>query len=409
MSALSAAPRGGAPGGAARQDDLRRHNLGVVLRTVADAADPPSRADVAARTGLTRGTASVLVEQLLELGLVEQLSPVATRRAGRPSVPIRLARGSWVGVGVEVGVTSLAVRVVDLARDVLVDRVHAGDLRGRAPAEVLDRVAALAGDAVVHCRARGARVVGAAVALPGLVDAGERVLRTAPNLDWNDIDLRPLLDAPPFAGLPITLCGNEAQLAARAELSGTPGAGRPADFVLVSGEVGIGGALVIDGQVLAHGRGWAGEVGHTTVDPSGRACRCGARGCLEAYAGRGTVMTAAGLDVLDPVERLLDLLAASDRRAGRAVQDAGRALGLALAQVANVVDVQEMRLGGFLAALHPWLEQPVLEQLAAHVVAAPWSRHRVVAATAGPGAALTGAVLTVLDRLLADPLAFTGR
>ncbi|MGL5908808.1 MAG: ROK family protein, partial [Phycicoccus sp.] len=392
------------------------HNLGVVLRTVVDAATPPSRAAVALSTGLTRATASRLVDRLLDLRLLEELETVPTRRAGRPAVPLAPARGTWTAIGVEVGATHLGVRVVDLAHDVHHEQVHREDLRGSDPTEVLDRVALLAADAVAAVTGPaggegGSRVVGAALALPGLVDQRARALRAAPNLGWRNVPLAPLFETRALSGLPILLCGNEAQLAARAELA----AGPPLDaestpsFVLLSGDVGIGGALVVDGRVLAHGRGWAGEVGHTTIDPDGPPCACGARGCLEAYAGRRVVMTGAGLDVLQPVASLLARLDAGDRAAHDAVGRAGHALGLAAAQVANVVDLEEVRLGGFHAELTGHLAAPVLDQLDTHVLAAPWSRHRVTAAAAGPGAALTGAALAVLDRLLADPLAFSAR
>ncbi|MGL5816344.1 MAG: ROK family protein, partial [Phycicoccus sp.] len=229
--------------------------------------------------------------------------------------------------------------------------------------------------------------------------------------------LAPLFDAAALSGLSILLCGNEAQLAARAELDAGPqldedpglDAGATSSFLLLSGDVGIGGALVVDGKVLAHGRGWAGEVGHTTIDPDGAPCACGARGCLEAYAGRRVVMAGAGLDILQPVTALLARLDAGDQAAHDAVTRAGRALGLAAAQVANVIDLEEVRLGGFHAELAGHLASSLLAQLDSHVLAAPWSRHRVVSAAAGPGAALTGAALTVLDRLLADPVAFAAR
>ena len=122
---------------AARQGSLREHNLGIVLREVLDAAatgaPPPSRADVASATGLARATVSALVDRLVASGLVAELEPVPTLRAGRPAVPLAAPSGTLAALGAEVNVDYLGVRVVDLARTVLVERVVHGDYRGSDP------------------------------------------------------------------------------------------------------------------------------------------------------------------------------------------------------------------------------------------------------------------------------------
>ena len=98
-----------------------------------------------------------------------------------------------------------------------------------------------------------------------------------------------------MAGL-VPRIGNEADLAARTVAESVPG--RPSDlsdFVYLSGEIGIGGAVVVDGRGMAGRHGWAGEIRHVTVDPDGPACPCGSTGCLERYAGKEAILTSAGL------------------------------------------------------------------------------------------------------------------
>ena len=127
-------------------------------------------------------------------------------------------------------------------------------------------------------RSTVSRLVGAGLALPGIVSADSGRLLLAPNLGWADVDARALLGPAAVGGLTLRV-GNEADLAARTIASPAPGRpGHLADFLYVSGEIGIGGAAVVDGRVMGGRHGWAGEIGHVCVDPTGPTCGCGSTG-----------------------------------------------------------------------------------------------------------------------------------
>ncbi|GGC05060.1 ROK family transcriptional regulator [Cellulomonas carbonis] len=393
----------------ARQASLRRHNLGLVLRHVVDAPVAPSRADIAAATGLTRATVSALVDRLVAARLVAELPPVAAQRAGRPAVPLRAASGTVLAVGLEVNVDYLGARVLDLAGDVVAERVEHDDFRGSDPAEVLRRLDALGSGLVAPHEADGATVVGSALALPGLVDRVTGPLRVAPNLGWRDVDVVGLLgrDAAHAPWL-----GNEANLAARAEararrLAPDDGA---SSFVYVSGEVGIGAAIVLDGAIFPGRHGWSGEVGHTVLDMDAAdatapvsAARGHRPGTLEAYAGQDAILARAGLPADASVEDLRRSADAGDARTLEALEVAGRALGVALANVVNVVDVEQVVLGGTHAVLVDHLREPLERELARGVISAPWSPVAVDVARAGPYPALSGAALSRLHAVVEDP------
>lgn len=400
-SSSAASPRYGRDAHAARAGGLRRHNLSLVLRQVLDAPAPVSRADIAARTGLTRATVSGLVDRLVAAGMVSELPPSTPRRAGRPAVPLVPARGTLAAIGLEVNVHYLGARAVDLAGDVLADHVLVSDFRHSSAEAVVARLAELARTVVEGQVGRGVRVVGAGIALPGLVDRDSGLLRAAPNLGWHDVALDAVLARPPFDSLAVVELGNEANLAAEAEARGHPDP-RPS-FVYVSGEVGIGGAIVNEGRVYQGRRGWSGELGHTTVEPSGPVCACGSHGCLEQYAGKNALMSGAGLDPLLPVEHLVERLDAGEERARSAVTRAGWALGIALANVINLVDVEEVVLGGIYAPFAEHLTPAIFAEVSTRVLSAPWSRPWVRPVTDGQAAARTGAALSVLRTVVADP------
>ena len=396
-TAHPAPPTGAA---ASRQHTLRERNLSLVASAVYEATTPPSRADVAAATGLTRATVSTLVDRLVAGGLLAELPPVVAQRAGRPAVPLQPARRTLVGLGLEVNVDYLGVRALDLVGDVVAERVVTGSLHDSDPGEVLARLRGLAAGAIAELEGAGMRVAGARLALPGLVDARGARLEVAPNLGWSSVEPVPELDLRAGDGSPLDVeVANEAKLAALAELAGDV----PSSFLYVSGDVGVGAGIVVDRQLFLGQRGWNGEIGHVVVDPAGPRCSCGATGCLEQYAGKEVLLRGAGLPASAPVHAVVDLLRDGDDAALATVQRAGRALGSALATFVNLVDVSTIVLGGTYAELFGWVGHVVAGVVEERALAAPFAPVDVRPAAAGPHAALTGGAREVLRAVVADP------
>jgi len=384
----------------ARQGSIRNANLALLYGLILDAPAPLSRAALAAATGVTRATASALADALLEAGLVAEVSPPPATGAGRPAAGLVPAADGPAGLGLEINVDYLAACVMDLTGAVRATVISPGDQRGRAVAEVLGDLAALARQAEAKA---GLTVAGAAVAVPGLVEAPHGRVRRAPNLVWQDVEigaeLRRLLPDTPFE----PVIGNEADFAALAEAHGAPDGGADdsddaddshgadgadgrsgvlTDFLYVSGEIGVGAGVILDRELFRGARGWAGEIGHVTVEPGGAPCRCGARGCLE---------TVAGLEAL--------------RRDGP--EAAASALGRAASAAVNLLDLPAVVLGGAyalpeFAALVPGVEKALAE----HVVSARWAPVAVYVSRRGTAAAVTGAATAVIRRVHADPAAW---
>ncbi|TNU74061.1 ROK family transcriptional regulator [Miniimonas arenae] len=377
-SARDASPRGRRD--AARQGALRTHNLALVLEHVAR-AEPLSRAEVAERAGLTRATVSSLVELLLAARILEWSPSTTARTVGRPAAPVRLARGTLAGLGLEVGANHLAAVVVDLTGARLAQREVRGDFAAPSPADTLARLATLASLTWQQAAAQhpGLTLLGVEVAVPGIVRDG--VVLDAPRLAWVDVPaeaivraaLRDARGADASDEIPVAV-GNEASLAAVAEAHARGGA----SFLYLSGGIGVGGAHVVDGRVQGGAHGFATELGHLTVDPAGPRCRCGATGCLEQYVGAQAL-------------------------ARTPLPEAGWALGVALAAAVNLLDVETLVLGGTLAPLLPQLRAPLEAELATRVLAYPWARPALDAARVHDLPSLQGAALGPVLAVLADP------
>ncbi|MGW3910405.1 ROK family protein [Streptomyces sp. NPDC005070] len=381
------------------QQGMRRRNLARVMHTVGDEG-PLSRAAVASHIGLTRAAVSTLVDELIRTGLLEELGPERPGRVGRPGSALAVSGHGPAGIGAEVGVDHLSVCAVDLRGTVRARAVRHGTNRGRPARPVVQELTALIRQVVAEADREGLWPAGLAVAVPGLVARDARTVVRAPNLDWHDTDLGELLPAE----WPLTV-GNEANFGALAEL--WLGEATPRDFLHVSAEIGIGAAVLVDGQLLLGTRGFAGELGHVPVRPEGPECPCGGRGCLEQYAGEEAVLRAAGLEPGEDRVGLLSRRAADgDPDVRRALRDAGTALGIALTGAVNLLDPETVVLGGALAGLAPWLLPSLEEELAQRTAgpACPVSVSRL--GSEGP---LLGAAHSVVRAVLDDPAAVAGR
>jgi predicted NBD/HSP70 family sugar kinase len=375
------------------QQGMRRRNLARVMHTVS-AEGPLSRAAVASHIGLTRAAVSTLVDELIRSGLIEELGPERPGRVGRPGSALAVSGRGPAGIGAEIGVDHLAVCAVDLRGQVRSRVVRYAANRGRSPEPVIAELTSLVHQVVAEAEAEGLWPAGLAVAVPGLVARDARTVVRAPNLDWHDTDLGTLLPE----DLPLTV-GNEANFGALAEL--WLGDSTPHDFLHVSAEIGIGAALVVDGQLLRGTRGFAGELGHVPVRPDGPRCPCGGRGCLEQYAGEEAVLRAAGLEPgEDRVGLLAEHAAEGDEDVRGALREAGEALGIALTGAVNLLDPEAVVLGGALAGLAPWLLPSLRDELARRTAgpACPVSVSRL--GSEGP---LLGAAHSVVRAVLDDP------
>lgn len=391
MTAPLHRPRAGTPD---NQQGMRRRNLSRVLHAVA-AEGPLSRAAVAGRIGLTRAAVSTLVDELIRAGLLEELGPQRPGGVGRPGSALAVSGQGPAGLGAEVGVDHLAACAVDLRGEVRARAELRGGNRGRAPGPVLDDLAALVRQVTEEAAAEGLRPAGLSVAVPGLVARGTHTVVRAPNLDWHDTDVAALLPCE----VPLRV-DNEANFGALAEL--WLAADSPADFLHVSAEIGIGAALVVDGQLLRGTRGFAGELGHVPVRPDGPACPCGGRGCLEQYAGEEAVLRAAGVAPgADRVSLLAERAEAGDAATRSALRDAGTALGIALTGAVNLLDPRAVVLGGALSRLAPWL-LPSLESELTGRTATP--SDGVAVSRFGSDGPLLGAAYSVVRAVLDDPM-----
>lgn len=364
-------------------EDLRRRNTAAVLRSLRHEG-PATRTELARRTGLAKATVGTIVGTLADGGHVQEVDATPGMR-GRPGRPVVLTGSAVVGLGLEVNVDYVSAVAVDLGGAVRLEETVPAE--GRDPYAVL---VDLAQEVEATLLGLGADVVGATVAVPGLVDQGRGVVAMAPNLHWEKRPLaRELADV---TGLDVTV-ENDANCAALAEArrGATVGLGQS---VYVTGTVGIGAGVISGGVIVRGTSGFAGEVGHIPLGDPAAQCGCGRHGCWEASVGLRALLAAAGVDERGtPLEsaQAIAVRASEDAAVADALAGIGEVLGRGLATVANILDPDAVVLGGCFVPLAPYLIPSATRTAQSRLTSAPYAPLDLRLSTLGLGAAAAGA------------------
>ncbi len=370
-----------------------------------------SRANIAEAVGLTKATVSSLVSELMARGLLSERGRASVTGVGRPGRLVALSGETVVGLGLEINVDYLAACVLDLTGGVRYERFLRHENRDVPVRTVLDALGELGRSALSEAGAERLIPVGATVAAPGLVETGSGTLLVAPNLGWSGTPLRAEVASRLQRPHLYVTVENEANLAALGEL--WQGHGREwRDFIHISGEIGVGAAIVVDGELLRSGSDLGGELGHVQVDPGGAECPCGSRGCLERVVGQEALLNMSRLDAevgtsIGVPDGGVRLLVESAERGDQATLDAlvkaGRALGLACGAAVNLLAPNTVVLGGIFAPLFDWLVSPLREELEERAFVARFSDLTIVRSELGAAAAVKGAASLTLRDVCADP------
>jgi predicted NBD/HSP70 family sugar kinase len=342
-----------------------------------------TQAELARATGLAPATVSNIVRELTGSSLVE-----ADPGSGRRGSAVRLARGAGLVAGVDFGHSHVAVAVGDLTGHLLAEE-------RRHLAAGHDHVKALgvAGSMLDAMVAAHGPVRHVGLGLPAPV-TDDLVRSSSIFPGWEDVDTRTAAEQQ--FGLPVHV-ENDANLGALAEHRHGVGRGHDSSvFVKISS--GVGAGIIIDNKLFHGAGGTAGEIGHLTLDDQGPLCRCGSRGCLEAYTSTETVLAmmagqlpAAGLDEV--------LAAARSGHVGaqRALEDAGLHLGWGLASIVNLLNPAIVVVGGDMARAGELLLESARVGMRRHALDSV-ALTPVLASELGERASLVGAVLLAAER-----------
>ncbi|EWM17960.1 glucokinase [Kutzneria sp. 744] len=385
--------------------DLRRHNRSTLLSKLFFDG-PLSRHELSQLTGLSAATVSNVTAELVEDRLIVEAGLVESD-GGRPRVLLRVDPKYAHVVGIDVGETGVKVELFDLS----MTRLAAADLQLNSiepdPAEVVARTAEGLRQVIETADVTESSVLGVGIGVPGTVEKGTRTLVHAQTIGWDAVPLPSMLRDQGIR-LPLFL-DNGAKTQGQAEMWFGAGRGaRHAVIVLVGS--GVGAAVITDGQTYAGYSSSAGEWGHTTIVYGGRQCRCGARGCLEAYVGAEGILdryrkARGGRGAVDTDEQaaLAALVAAADssKIAAKVLDDTAGYVGAGIANLVNLFNPERIVIGGWaaLAMGGQWLDV-VKKSTAEHALRHAYEQTSIELCQLGPDAVAVGAATLPVAALL---------
>ncbi|MEM1284014.1 MAG: ROK family transcriptional regulator [Pseudomonadota bacterium] len=349
------------------QRETSRHQVLDAIRNAGRIA----RIDIAKRTQVSPATVTAITSELLGAGLIEEIEPevgrVAVKR-GRPRVALRICGNAHLIAGIKISDKAAIAILVDF------DGNTVGHLETPLPSPVLEPdafvelIRRVLDEATKKEGRRLSDISGLGIGLAGLVDAKRNFVHWSPSLSERNVELGLALNrALPFP----SFVDNDANLVAMAEQQFGLGRGE-SDFIVITIEQGVGMGIVINNAIYRGERGCGAEFGHAKVQLDGALCRCGQRGCLEAYVGDYALLREASIrNSVQPENDLAELhrQAQNGDEMARSVFDrAGRMFAMGLANVINIFDPKLIILSGEQMAYDFLYSDDVLERVWASIV-----------------------------------------
>lgn len=375
---------------------IRRINATRVFHAIRRAPGI-SPQDLSKTTGIDLATISIILSTLEQGGLIIRTLRSRTGKSGRPNSVLSINEAAGILAGVSIDITKIQVVLCSYAGTILAQTSRPGSLEID---DVINTVMTSILSLLEQVESSRDRLTGVGVGIAGLVGLDGR-LALAPAFDWHDIDFGGLLSS--RLGVPVHL-ENDIKAAANAEsLFGAQT--QEADFIYVSGRMGIGGGFYLSGGLYRGPYGMAGEVGHMKLIPGGRQCTCGGRGCFETYVSEKAIfdnLRASGLHFPD----LAALHAAALRETpeiSAVLAQSGQYLGLGLANLANIFAPSSIVLGGIFAVLAEFLLPAAQAVFAANTLKEIHRDVTLAISTLGDAAIPMGGVAIALQDFLEEP------
>lgn len=388
------------------RDLIRAINRSHVLNAI-KARSPIGRAEIARSTGLSPATVTGITAELLEENLVQELS-AGVSSGGRP--PILLAinpKGGYV-IGIKLREDNAVCALTDLEATVVGKSFT--KLSGHEPAQVVVDLSRMVTQLMNEYEVYDKPLLGVGIGLAGIVDVEQGILRQSPIYGnrWSDVPLRDMLERE--LKVPVYLENDVNTLTLTEKWFGS-GQGLE-NFLTVTIGRGIGMGIVLNGQFYRGLGGGAGELGHTVIDPLGPSCACGKRGCLEAYIGDPGLVRMANdaaeqgdlPAAVESVDELLTLAQAGNTAAMKIFAFAGRILGMALANLINILTPQRIILSGEGARAGDLLFNAMRESIRENTMPGLFDEKIVQVDPWGDDAWARGAAGFVLHRIFESPV-----
>ena len=354
--------------------DPRKAGSALVF-SVIQQNSPVARIDIAKETGLSPATVTSITADLLNRGLVSEIQSLAEQssgRRGRPRVDLKVRGDAHLVAGMKLSDKLASVVLMDFEGNRVADYVATPTRPVLTPDQAAEFLRKTLVEALASKGAKLSDLSAVGLGMPGLIDANEGFVHWSPSISERNVAFESLLAG--RLGVPVFL-DNDANMVAKAEQM--YGAGRSvSNFIVVTVEQGVGMGIVVNGQLYRGAKGRAAELGHTKVHLDGALCRCGQRGCLEAYVGdyallREAATARVAVDGDGAMAQMKSLFQAADtgnEMARSIIMRSGRMFALGLGNIVNIFAPELMILSSERMEQNPVYIDAVIDEMRQSIV-----------------------------------------
>lgn len=393
--------------------NIKSFNKHAAIDLIRFAGKGISRSDIAEELGLTRAGVTIIVNDLLESGIILETNSRSTP-SGRPPVALELNPEYGLVAAIDMGATHLSVAVADFSARIIQETEHPFRI-DNGPEKCLREVSQTLEVIVEKCGIKIKDLAAVGVSVPGPVVTDAGMVMAPPIMPgWDRFPIRDTLEK--LWKVSVTI-NNDADLGALGEWAYGAGRGeRNLAFIKVGS--GIGAGLIIDHQIYVGSTGSAGEIGHLTIDKNGPLCTCGNYGCLEAFAsgsaieiqaqklvesGKRTLLTKAGENRIS-VSDVADAARRGDLAAQEIIKRSGTFIGIAIANLINMINPSIVIIGGGVAQVGDLLTGPIRQEVRERSLRASEHAVRITTAMLGRRSSLIGALVQAINTAIHDAI-----
>jgi predicted NBD/HSP70 family sugar kinase/biotin operon repressor len=379
----------------ADQLTVRRLNMSAILKLLRDRGTL-ARADLAKELGMTRNTASNIVTELLQSGMVVE-TEFRREGAGRPGLLLELASNGGFAIGVEIDINRIIVIILDFKQNILWEestKTHPSQSQN----EIIATTEQLVQSALEWGKAENLKPLGIGLGLAGLVDAERGSLTYAPTLNWKDVPFKTMWENKFNVAVHLDNEANTAALGYYAYADRF----NARNLAYLSIGAGMAAGLILNGQLFRGSGGFAGQAGHMKIRLDGEPCTCGDHGCWVTEVGLPALARKTGRPRIDLAETA-QLLRNHDETCETVIDEMAEMLGLGIANLVNIFNLDRVILGGAIRPILPFMLNKTKAVVDQRALAHPRANVKVKVSDRDNDSVF-GAAYLVLEAILSDPV-----
>lgn len=341
---------------------VKKENKAIVINIIKEQS-PISRAEIAQKTGLNKGTVSSLVAELIEDHLVTESGP-GVSSGGRRPVLLLFNQVAGYSIGITLEVNYILGILTDFQGNIIIEKNDPHSQQ--SVEETMNQLKELIAYLIKAAPPSSYGIVGISIGVPGIINKDGDIL-LAPNLGWKDVSIKGELEA---SFLIPVLIENEANLGAYGEKKFGSGQGIE-NLIYISMGIGVGSGIIINGELYKGNNGFSGELGHMTIDTNGPKCRCGNKGCWELYASEKALLNKVNKGKKQHylhLDDVLELARSSDPSVLSSFDEIGHYLGIGMINIIHTFNPEKIIIGNRMANAQAFLEDQVESTIKKHIL-----------------------------------------